>query len=586
MYKLISPSNYFVEDILPVVCRNRKVDINLIKNPSAESIISYTLLDKIDKAVAVFLHFNELAKTQSIKIGLIVDSDMDGYTSFTVAYRYLEKNMPDFELVYFVHSGKQHGVTDEAYEWAIEEDLNILLVPDAGSADFDNHTKLRNAEIITVILDHHDTPHDSEDAIVVNSQLSEGYTNKQFSGVGIVYKFIQALDEALGIEDADNYLDLVAVGNVADAMLMTEPETRYYVYEGIGNLQNEVLKEMIFQFIGKWEKVNPHSLAFNVVPKVNGTIRAGSMEEKIDLLEAFIGHGLEDIHENPKARTEANKQETFLKKAVRQAKNAHARQNTSKKKWIAKIKDKIVEQGQENNHIIIVTLNKKDKFDNNLTGVIAGDLAGYYKRPVLILSENAETGLCTGSMRGYDRFSMHTKELLLQTGTFEWVNGHENAAGCCIHKDNIPHVNSGVEKFLTFEVTEDSPDLVEVDFAFKSKEIGRFVVENVHKYEKYWGKGIEPPLFAVSELEIPSNKIGISSGGKFSAEVNGVHYVQFSVDPELEQYKDTHNNLTLTVVGSMGLNEYMGKTTHQFIIKAFTVDKVEENVGMKPKFIF
>ena len=67
-----------------------------------------------------------------------------------------------------------------------------------------------------IVLDHHEAEHESEDAIVVNNQMSDNYPNKSISGVGIVWQFCRMLDsvEAAGIHKttANDYLDLVALG--------------------------------------------------------------------------------------------------------------------------------------------------------------------------------------------------------------------------------------------------------------------------------------------------------------------------------------------------------------------------------------
>jgi single-stranded-DNA-specific exonuclease len=492
-----------------------------------------------------------------------------------------------FELSYFIHSGKQHGITKETVQWVKESDLDLLFVPDGGSGDFESHKELRDVNVLVCVLDHHESDGGcSLNALVVNSLLSPEYINKQFSGVGIVYKTLQALDDEFGFNGADDYLDLSALGNIADVMDLTSPETRYYVYEGINNLKNEVLKELIFQNIGKWDKVNPTSLAFNVIPKINGLIRAGTQEEKIDLFEAMIGHGLEEIHENPKARTESNKTEVFLKKAVRQAKNAHARQNTAKKRWVNKIKEKIKEEGLENNIIIPIIFKKKDKFDNKLSGVIASSLTNFYQKPILILTEDAD-GMCRGSMRGFDSFTLETKSLLSSTGLFEYVQGHENAAGVAILKDNIPAIDERL-KLLGVETVEFSHDekTIEVDFELNANQLGRFVVDNVAGYQKYWGKGLEQPLFAIKDIEVDFSNVKISSGGAIKFEVNGVEFTQFSADKRFYDLVETDNNVTLTVVGTLGINEYMGKETHQCVINHFKITKVEDNTSNKYKFIF
>lgn len=580
MYKLISPSNYFSDDLLTKVCNNRKVELTTIKNVTADSIIPYALLNKIDKVVAAIIHY---ASNPEAIIGLIIDSDCDGYTSSTIMYRYLVKNFPNVKIVWYMHDGKQHGITDEARDWAIEQGVNLLIVPDAGSSDYDNHKILREKEILVTVIDHHETEGDSEDALVVNSQLSPEYTNKDFSGVGITYKVLQAIDEQLGFNDADTYLDLVSVGNIADSMSMVEPETRYYVYEGIQHLQNEALKEMIFQFIGKWDLVNPHSLAFNVIPKINGAIRMGTLEEKQDLFKALVGLNLDEIHINEKARSEKTREETFLKKAVRQAKNAHARQNNAKKKWMQKFEVMIEEQGLNNNSVLVIVLTEKDKFDKNLTGVLAGALTNKYLKPAVILTLDEKTTECSGSLRGYDRFSLDTKGLFEATGLFEWVKGHGNAAGCCIKQENIAKLDEALKEIHKFDLEDNK---IPVDFVMPINQLSRKVVEDVDSYTKYWGKGLEPVKFAITGVKADFKTVKISSGGKITIEVNGVEFTQFTADDRFKPYAETDNDVTMDVVGTMSLNHYMGKVTHQFVIEDFEIISVEDNSSNKYKFVF
>ena len=74
MYKLISNSNVFTDDILDVVCKNRGVDKNKIKNPSVEDVIHYSKLKNIDKAVQLF---KTITKRESSELAIVVDSDPD-----------------------------------------------------------------------------------------------------------------------------------------------------------------------------------------------------------------------------------------------------------------------------------------------------------------------------------------------------------------------------------------------------------------------------------------------------------------------------------------------------------------------------
>lgn len=73
-YKLISPSNYFTEkDLLETVCRNREVDINIIKNPSLKSIINPLKLERMQKAIGIVMTYRNFGG--KFRVGIVVDSD-------------------------------------------------------------------------------------------------------------------------------------------------------------------------------------------------------------------------------------------------------------------------------------------------------------------------------------------------------------------------------------------------------------------------------------------------------------------------------------------------------------------------------
>lgn len=89
--------------------------------------------------------------------------------------------------------------------------FDLILIPDAGSNDYEAHAALKSKGIDIIILDHHLAEKVSSDAIVINNQLSD-YPNKELSGVGVVWQFCRYIDEKMHTNYADYYLDLVALG--------------------------------------------------------------------------------------------------------------------------------------------------------------------------------------------------------------------------------------------------------------------------------------------------------------------------------------------------------------------------------------
>ena len=104
--------------------------------------------------------------------------------------------------------------------------MDLLIVPDAGSNDYKEHKILSDRGVEVIVLDHHEADKISTDAIIVNNQF-HNYPNKGLSGVGVVYKFCQVLDDTLGVKYADLFLDLVAIGLVGDMMSLLDFETKH-----------------------------------------------------------------------------------------------------------------------------------------------------------------------------------------------------------------------------------------------------------------------------------------------------------------------------------------------------------------------
>ena len=116
-------------------------------------------LDYIEQAADLFEEITVLSNQWAIAI--VVDSDVDGFTSAAIFIQYLRKFNPVVEIIPILHKGKGHGLSD-TYEEIIEhnitgfENIKYVVLPDAGSNDFDYIEKLGNElGIKCLILDHH-----------------------------------------------------------------------------------------------------------------------------------------------------------------------------------------------------------------------------------------------------------------------------------------------------------------------------------------------------------------------------------------------------------------------------------------------
>jgi single-stranded-DNA-specific exonuclease len=155
------------------------------------------------------------------RILIIVDCDVDGFTSAAILYMYTRRIAPEVQIDFWLHEGKQHGLSDHI-EKLMESNIvyDLLILPDSSSSDAHYHDMLDEIKLPCLILDHHLVDVKlSDNAVVVNNQISPQYENKDLTGAGIVYQFCRYMDSLLKVNYSNDYIDLAALGVSTIALL-------------------------------------------------------------------------------------------------------------------------------------------------------------------------------------------------------------------------------------------------------------------------------------------------------------------------------------------------------------------------------
>jgi len=372
-YKLIKPinENYTAQE---QVLTNRGIaykDIQHYLHTTDNDINDFKLLgeEKLKNAAAALIGAIDLGS----RVSIIVDSDDDGFTSSALLINYLYDLFPSFVLnniIWFIHDGKQHGLND-CVDWIIENEVNLVIVPDAGSNDIEECKKLYQHHIPVIILDHHELEIKESDspAIIINDQL-EPYPNKEFSGVGVVWQFCRYLDSLLGGNNADNYLDLVALGNTGDMMSLCSIETKHLINKGFepDNIQNPFIYSIwqknqfkLGQHITSW------GAAFYIVPFVNAIVRSGTQEEKELIFESMLSFkACEEIPSNKRGH-KLGEVERRVDQAMRTCTNVKNRQTRAQDAGMEFLENMIQEQSLLDNKVLLFLL-EPGQVDRNIAG--------------------------------------------------------------------------------------------------------------------------------------------------------------------------------------------------------------------------
>lgn len=549
-------------------------DIDHYLHTTKADILSPSLIANIDDGIKMLIQhiFN------NDKIFIQVDSDCDGYTSAAVLINYINCFAPGYaqnNIIYRIHEGKQHGLIPDT----IPNEVKLVIAPDSSSNDYDQHTELKQRGCDVLVIDHHEAEKISPYACVINNQLCN-YPNKTLSGVGMVYKFCSRLDELAGYNYANQFLDLTALGIIADMMDLRNFETKYLIEEGLTNIRNPFFKEMIKiqnYSIDRAGGLCPFSVSFYVVPQINGTIRMGTFEEKILLFESMLDFkGYESI---PSTKRGCKGQfEPRVEQACRVCGSVKRLQSKVVESNLGIIEAIISKNKLDDNKIIAVKLDKKHSINRNLTGLIANQLVSKYQHPILILSEDVDTNgetVWEGSGRGYETKDFDDlKKFLKDSHKVFLAEGHPNACGVGITEKNF---NSFIEysnkalKDCQFEPCQ------KVDFIWQGNHFKGQNIIDLASLNLLWGQGLEKPYIAIEHLQVQPNQVFLMSKDKnptLKIELsNGVSLIKFKASEEEynKLIENPNGSVVLNIVGTCNINEWNGRITPQIEVSNYEV---------------
>lgn len=516
------------------------------------------------------------------KILIVVDSDNDGFTSATIMYNYLKDLAPELEIDYVLHEGKQHGLEDHIKN-LLEESrkYGLVICPDSSSNDYQFHEQLEEIGATVLVLDHHITDEKiSDNAVIINNQLSPNYRNKELTGAGVVYQFCRYLDMRLGKSYADKYMDLAAWGIIGDMGSMLEMENRYIVREGLKHINNKCLlafmEKQAYSITGVMgasqqqliDAMNPISVAFYIVPLVNAMIRVGTMAEKRRLFEAFLDG--DKMIPSGKRGAKGTLDKAGVE-AARECSNARNRQNKTLDEAVGAIEIKIHKYDLLENRVLFVRLDDDDRFPSELNGLVAMKLAAKFKRPTIVARLNKE-GINRGSMRGMNQSALTSfKEFLEGSQMFEYVSGHDNAAGVSIPDSYLRDFHKWANEALAdIDFGENCHD---VNFErIAADEDIRDIILDIGNHAGIWGQQNDEPLIHVSDINVTMSDVKIMGKNMDTVKIEkfGIAYMKFHAKDLIEDLHK-YSKVKLEIVGRANVNYWGGNVIPQIFIDDYEV---------------
>ena len=424
------------------------------------------------------------------KIAIYGDYDADGITATALFYSYLCDR--DADVMYFIPEREieGYGLHDENLDKLKEYGISLLITVDNGISAINEVKYAKKLGIDVIITDHHTPLKTLPDALAVINPLREdcGSKFKFYSGVGVAFKLVQALENGELQHVLDQYADLVTLGTIADVVSLTG-ENRAISVIGIKNLLNSDrpgIKVLIDLAGLSGRKINSSNVAFNLIPRINAAGRVGSPVRAIKLLLT------EDEGEAQEIAADIDNDNKYRQKIEQE---------------ILKQAEKLIENDKslKNDRVIVVDGNNWHK---GVIGIVATRLTEKYGKPCIVIAVDNDEG--KGSGRSVEGFSLY--EAISSCGhLLRRFGGHTLAAGLNIDSDKIEQFRTAINEYAKQNFLIMPNPVIYLDCKINPSFLTLQSIEDLNRLEPF-GTDNPMPLFGLYNMKI--DKIIAMAGGK------------------------------------------------------------------------
>ena len=389
---------------------------------NADDVHDPFLMKGMEEAVAWLLDVRERGE----KVFVFGDYDLDGMTAVTLMTRALAELGIESDWRLPNRFGDGYGLSVSAVEEMHGAGARNVITVDTGITANAEIALAKKLGMSVLVIDHHQPSGEGLpecDVLLDPHQEGDTYPNPELCGVGVSYKFICALYSRLGMPEPKKFLDLVALGTLADLVQMT-PENRSFTKAGLKSIEGSCwpgLQEMYGDLMKRHGSVGGIDVMYKFAPLLNAP---GRMERPDPALKLLLSPNM----------AAANALMAELKEW-----------NSKRKQKEAEITDMALEQvkakyGDKLPTVLVVAGNN---WHVGVIGIVAAKLAQEYHRPTAVLS--ITDGMAHASARAVPGFNWH-KALFESRDLFDRWGGHANAAGFSLPSDKIDELRERLEQ--------------------------------------------------------------------------------------------------------------------------------------------
>lgn len=525
------------------------------------------IMKDMDKAV---LRITEALRKKE-KIVIYGDYDVDGVTSVSTLYLYLQSKGADVDYYIPNRNGEGYGINLAALDTLAKNGTKLMITVDTGITALSETDYANSLGIDIIVTDHHECHPTLPNAVaVVNPKRSDcNYPFKELAGVGVVFKLICAI-ECKFWKDAGNsghgyinsickdYIDLVAIGTISDVMPLMD-ENRLIVSMGLHIMDDTkrpglaVLLDMVGSKddrIKKKKKLTSSYIGFVVAPKINAAGRLSSASIAVELfLTKDTAHAKSIVEKLIEINTERQATESaILEEAYK----------------------KISEEHDFDNDTVIVL--DGDNWHQGVIGIVASRITEYYNLPAILVSFEDGIGKGSGrSIRGINLVDAlrDSEDLLIKFG------GHALAAGLSIERAKLDDFKKRINKYAKEHVSAEGTEVnLDIDCEVFPSEFNISLAEELLCLEPY-GISNPVPVFVMRGVKVVDIcGIGQNKHTRLTlSSPEGIKMTALCFGTAPESIESISGEL-IDVVFNVNINEFQNQKTVQMIVKdmAFSQD--------------
>lgn len=347
-------------------------------------------------------------------VAIYGDYDADGVTATALLVQYLKRLGADVRGYIPNRFDEGYGLNIEALETLRNQGIKLVITVDCGIRSPEEAHFAQEIGLDLIITDHHHPGEELPEALAILNpkQAGDSYPEKNLAGVGLAYKLAAGVDLYSGNSLAEEFLDLVALGTVADLAPLTG-ENRSLVRRGL-ELLRQPQRQGILSLMGvsglNAAQISASDIGYTLGPRLNA---AGRLESALASLELLT--------------TENVVQAAFLAQQL----DVHNQERQRLTREIQENAERIALQDDEQAYLLFAA---HPDFNPGVVGLAASRLTEVYYRPAIVAHRGEE--FTRASCRSIQEF--HITDALDQCAELmEHHGGHAAAAGFTVRNEKL-----------------------------------------------------------------------------------------------------------------------------------------------------